>query len=128
MLLSERDAVRPRATAAIAARSVAARTMRGLRSLMETQLPSRSASASPTQRGLSEAGRAPSTPFWFEERGTNGVRLVAGNVSTIDAASTRVTAASNSGRSDRSIKVAPTPATTRHASATRSWRRKRGVG
>ena len=44
---------------------------------METQLPWRSASASPTQRDFSEAGRAPSTTVWFEERGTNGVRLVA---------------------------------------------------
>src|SRR4051812_41070694 len=77
MLLSVRDAVRPRATAAVAARSVATRTMRGLRSLMETQLPSGSASALPTQHGLSGAGCVPSTTVRLGE-GTNGVRLVAG--------------------------------------------------
>lgn len=60
--------------------------------------------------------------------GTNGVRLVAGTVSMIDAASTRVTVASDLGRSARANTAAPTPATTRHASASRRWRRKRGVG
>ena len=49
-------------------------------------------------------------------------------VSAMDASSARVTGAANLGRSAAVIIAAPTPATTRHASATRSLRRKRGVG
>src|SRR5438067_8626945 len=118
-------ALRPRATAAIAGRSFAAQTMRGLRSLTETQLPS--VRVSPRQDGLSAAVCAPAT---MGSRGTtaaNGARLVAGLVSAMDASSALVTAAANLGPSAVAIIAAPTPATTRHASATRSLRRKRGL-
>jgi len=119
-------ALRPRATAAIAGRWFATQTMRGLRSLTETQLSS--VRVSPTQDGLSAVVCAPAT---MGSRGTtaaNGARLVAGVVSAMDASSARVTAAANFGPSAVAITAAPTPATTRHASATRSLRRKRGVG
>ena len=49
----------------------------------------------------------------------NGARLVAGVVSAMDTSSARVTAAANLGPSAVAITAAPTPATTRHASATR---------
>jgi hypothetical protein len=107
-------------------RSFATQTMRSLRSLTETQLPS--VWDSPTQDGLSAVVCAPAT---MGSRGTtvaNGARLVAGVVSAMDASSARVTGAANLGPSAAVIIAAPTPATTRHASATRSLRRKRGVG
>jgi hypothetical protein len=88
-------ALRPRATAAIAGRSFATQTMRGLRSLTETQLPS--VRVSPTQDGLSAVACAPAT---MGSRGTtaaNGARLVAGVVSAMDASSARVTSAANLG-------------------------------
>src|SRR5258707_1148703 len=88
-------ALRPRATAAIAGRWFATQTMRGLRSLTETQLSS--VRVSPTQDGLSAVVCAPAT---MGSRGTtaaNGARLVAGVVSAMDASSARVTAAAHLG-------------------------------
>jgi hypothetical protein len=85
----------PRATAAIAGRSFATQTRRGLRSLTETQLPA--VRVSPTQDGLSAVACAPAT---MGSRGTtaaNGARLVAGVVSAMDASSARVTSAANLG-------------------------------
>src|SRR5947209_20337925 len=89
--------LRPRATAAIAGRWFATQTMRGLRSLTETQLPS--VRVSPTQDGLSAVACTPAT---MSSRGTtaaNRARFVAGAVSAMDASSARVTAATNLGPS-----------------------------
>src|SRR4030095_13454285 len=113
----------PRATAAIAGRLFATQT---LRSLTETQLPS--VRASPTQDGLSAVVCAPATTGSRRTAAAKGARLVAGVVSAMDASLARVTGAVNLGPSAVAITAAPTPATTRHASATRSLRRKRGVG
>jgi hypothetical protein len=105
-------ALRPRATAAIAGRLFATQTMRGLRSLTETQLPS--VRVSPTQDDLPAVVCAPATMGSRVTTVANGARLV--------------TAAANLRPSAVAITAAPTPATTRHASATRSLRRKGGVG
>jgi hypothetical protein len=75
-------ATRPMATAAIAGRSVATRTMRGLRSLTETQFPSDL--TSPTQGGRSEAICGP-TAVGSVPTPANGGGLVAGTVSTMAA-------------------------------------------
>ena len=119
-------ALRPRAMAAIAGRLFATQTMRGLRSLTETQLPS--VRVSPTQDDLPAVVCAPATMGSRVTTVANGARLLAGVVSAMDASSARVTAAANLRPSAVAITAAPTPATTRHASATRSLRRKGGVG
>jgi HTH-like domain len=98
-------------------------TMRGLRRLTETQLPS--VRESPTQDGLSAVVCAPATMSGRRMTAANGARPVAGVVSAMDASSARLTAAANLAVA---ITAAPTPATTRHANATRSLRRKRRVG
>src|SRR4029434_452514 len=96
-------ALRPRATAAIAGRSFATQTMRGLRSLTETQLPS--VRVSPTQDGLS----APATMGSWGTTAANGARLGAGVVSAMDASSARVTASANLGLSAVALIAAPGP-------------------
>src|SRR5258708_36698811 len=101
-------ALRPRATAAIAGRSFATQTMRGLRSLTETRLPS--VRVSPTQDGLSAVVCAPAT---VGRRGTpaaDGARLAAGVVLALHASWRRSTAAGNlRGRSRVGLADAATP-------------------
>src|SRR5258706_12700900 len=90
--------LRPRATAAIAGRSFATQTMRGLRSLTETQLPS--VRMSPTQDGLSAVVCAPATMGSRGTPGANGARLGPGVVPAAeDASSAGVTPAAHLGRS-----------------------------
>ena len=81
--------LRPMATAAIAGRSVATRTMRGLRGLTEKQLASDR--MSPTQAGLSAAACAPSNAAVRDPTAAeDGDRLVPGIVPAMNATSVPV--------------------------------------
>ena len=83
--------LRPMATAAIAGRSVATRTMRGLRGLTEKQLASDR--MSPTQAGLSAAACAPSNAAVRDPTAAeDGDGLVPGIVPAMNATSVPVAA------------------------------------